>query len=55
MGIVLFFVEFGPSLLIWALVLAWPVRWAWKRRKEWIAKRYAVSSTPACGGVIGMQ
>jgi hypothetical protein len=56
MGIVLFFVEFGPSLLIWALLLALPVRWAWKRWKQWMTnKSPVVPETPACGGVIGLQ
>jgi len=56
MGIVLFFVEFGPSLLIWALLLALPVRWAWKRWKQCMTtKSPVVPETPACGGVVGLQ
>jgi hypothetical protein len=30
-GVVLFLLNVGPVLLLWALVLFWPVRYAWRR------------------------
>ena len=31
LAVAVFLLNFGPSLLFWALILLWPARWAWRR------------------------
>jgi len=31
LGIMLFFLQYGPTLLVWAAILFWPARLAWRR------------------------
>jgi hypothetical protein len=31
LNVVVFLLSSGPSLLLWALILFWPARWAWRR------------------------
>jgi hypothetical protein len=33
-GALVFFLSVGPSLIIWALILFWPTRWAWRRWRQ---------------------
>jgi predicted negative regulator of RcsB-dependent stress response len=37
LGIVLFFAEDGPTLLIWLMILALPVIFAWRRYRKGLA------------------
>jgi anti-sigma factor RsiW/uncharacterized small protein (DUF1192 family) len=32
-GVLVFLLNFGPSILFWALILFWPARWVWRRRR----------------------
>jgi hypothetical protein len=34
LGVFVFFLSVGPSLLVWALILFWPGRWAWRRWRK---------------------
>ena len=34
LGIVLFFEEYGPALLVWGLVLGLPGIWVWRRYRR---------------------
>ena len=31
LGAAIFLINVGPSLLLWALILFWPARWAWRK------------------------
>lgn len=42
-AIVLFLVEYGPSLLLWVVILILPARFLWKRSKQWNASESAPS------------
>ncbi len=37
-GLVLFFAEYGPALLLWALILFWPVRFIWRCMRRAMAR-----------------
>jgi negative regulator of sigma E activity len=34
LSVVVFFINVGPSLILWALILFWPARWAWRRWRK---------------------
>jgi len=36
-GLLLFLAEYGPALLLWALILFWPVRFIWRRMRRAMA------------------
>jgi anti-sigma factor RsiW len=38
------FLESGPTLLLWAALLFFPIRWAWKRLRGVVARRAAVQA-----------
>lgn len=45
-GIVLFFLGYGPSLLLWALILFWPARVLWRRaRAAFAARQQSIHAT----------
>lgn len=32
-GVLVFLLGYGPSILFWALILFWPARWVWRRQR----------------------
>ena len=34
LSVFVFFLNVGPSLLLWAVILFWPARWAWRRWRK---------------------
>jgi Domain of unknown function (DUF4349) len=34
LGVLVFLLSVGPSLILWALILLWPARWAWRRWRK---------------------
>jgi hypothetical protein len=34
LSVFVFFLNVGPSLILWALILFWPARWAWRRWRK---------------------
>lgn len=41
LGVILFLLGYGPSLVLWALVLYWPGRLAWRRWRAAVAARHS--------------
>jgi hypothetical protein len=43
--VVLFLLSSGPSLLIWAAILFFPARWAWRKLRKSLAKNNAPAAS----------